>query len=148
MSHYAVTYPIFHCHKFKVIGLNYNNIISVMTVDDWYNLTNYCLNNGSWLGLKLQQMLFYIRARKLNAFFFCHSIWQAAINHKYCTGCIESFLYFPGSSFLNRIEGNPPEKNKWSCLEKHHIDWLIGRRVEKSHRKWSRACDFYSQYSS
>jgi hypothetical protein len=27
-------------------------------------------------------------------------------------GGVESFLSFPGSSFLDSIEGNPPEKNK------------------------------------
>lgn len=70
MPCYTIKYLTFYFHKFKVIGLNYNYIISVMIVGDWYNLTNYCLNNGSWLGLKLQQMLFYRRkARKLNAFF-------------------------------------------------------------------------------
>ena len=47
--------------------------MSVMIVGDWYNSTNYCLNNESWLGLKLQQMLFYMRRiKKLNAFSFCH----------------------------------------------------------------------------
>lgn len=70
MSHYAIKYPTFYFHKCKVTGLNCNYIIYVMIVSDWYNLTNYCLNNGSWLGLKLQQMLFYMRrARKWNAFF-------------------------------------------------------------------------------
>lgn len=71
MSHHAIKYHTFYFHKFKVIGLNYNDIISVMIVDDWYNLTNYCLNNGSWLGLKLKPMIFYMRrARRLNTFSF------------------------------------------------------------------------------
>lgn len=85
-----------------------------MIVGDWYNLTNYCLNNGSWLGLKLQQMLFYRRkARKLNAFFsfVIHYHGLQLIINIALVG-IETFLYFPGSSYLNRTEGNPPEKNK------------------------------------
>lgn len=48
-------------HESKVVGLNYNYIISVIITSDWYNLTNCCLNNGSWLRLKLQQMVFYVR---------------------------------------------------------------------------------------
>lgn len=87
MEHYAIKYPTSYFHKSKVIGLNYNYMISVMIVSDCYNLTNYCLNNESWLGPKLQQMLFYVRrTRKLNAFFFRHSFIGTAINHKYCTG--------------------------------------------------------------
>lgn len=113
MPHHAIKYPTFYFLKFKVIGLNYNDTISVMIVGDWYNLTNYCLNNGSWLGLKLQQMLFYMRtARKLNAFSFVihYDGLQLIIN--IALRGIESLLSFPGSSFLNRIEGNSPEKNK------------------------------------
>lgn len=83
-----------------------------MTVGDWYNLTNYCLNNGSWLGLKLQQMLFYMRkARKLNTFFFCHSLSWAAINHKYCTGGYRNLSLF-SRIILREQDRREPSREK------------------------------------
>lgn len=62
-------YPNFYFHKSKIVGLNYNYIISVIITSDWYNLTNYCLNNGSWLRLKLQQMVFCVRQTREQCFF-------------------------------------------------------------------------------
>jgi hypothetical protein len=127
--------PTFYFHKSKVIGLNYNYTISVIFTSDWYNLTNYCQNNRSWLWLKLQQMVFYGRWTRKQWLFFLLSLSEALwliINIGWGSGHIESFLYFPRSSYLVGIEGNPPERDKWVCLEKHHFDWLIGRMVEEN----------------
>lgn len=83
-----------------------------MIVGDWYNLTNYCLNNGNWLVLKLQQMLYYMRrTRKLNAFSFCHSLGWAAINHKYCTGGCRKLSLFSRIIFLE-WDGRQPSREK------------------------------------
>lgn len=85
-----------------------------MIVGDWYNLTNYCLNNGSWLGLKIATNAFLYEKSKetecFSSFVIHYDGLQFIIN--IALGGVESFLYFPGSSFLNGIEGNPPEKNK------------------------------------
>lgn len=75
-------YPNFYFHKSKIVGLNYNYIISVIITSDWYNLTNYCLNNGSWLRLKLQQMVFCVRQTREQCFFPLVTHWDTVINHK------------------------------------------------------------------